>query len=65
MIHKLKPFLDGMCHLYLTRLDLFATLHPIIEFAPARSIVVFNYAGTDAFVSEKLYIQTQKSLEFL
>jgi O-methyltransferase involved in polyketide biosynthesis len=39
---------------YLTPEEIFATLRFIAEVAPADSIVVFNYADTNAFISEKL-----------
>jgi methyltransferase (TIGR00027 family) len=38
---------------YLTQEEVFATLRSIAEVTPAKSIIVFDYLNTDAFISEK------------
>jgi methyltransferase (TIGR00027 family) len=48
---------------YLTREEIFTTLHSITKVAPAGSIVVFDYFGSDMFLPENLSPQIQKKLE--
>ncbi len=50
---------------YLTRDEVFTTLHSITEIAPVGSTIIFDYFDTDAFIPEKSSPQMQKSLEYL
>ena len=49
---------------YLTREEIFTTLHSITKVAPVGSIVVFDYIGSDMFLPENLSPQIRKKLEF-
>jgi methyltransferase (TIGR00027 family) len=49
--------------MYLTQEEVFATLRSISKVSPGGSIVVFNYSSLDAFVPDKLSLDTQKYRE--
>jgi len=49
--------------MYLTREEVFATLHSITDIAPEDSAVVFDYLDTDAFIPEKSSPEMQKKQE--
>jgi methyltransferase (TIGR00027 family) len=49
--------------MYLTREEVFSTLHSITEIAPKGSAIVFDYFNTDAFIHEKSSPKTQKKQE--
>jgi methyltransferase (TIGR00027 family) len=49
--------------MYLTREEVFSTLHSITDIAPEGSIVVFDYFDSDAFLPEKLSPVMQKKQE--
>ena len=49
--------------MYLTREEVFATLHSITDIAPKDSAVVFDYFDTDAFIPEKSSPKMQKKQE--
>ena len=50
---------------YLSQKDIFATLRSIAKVAPAGSTLVFNYADTNTFISEKLSLQMKEFLKLL
>lgn len=49
--------------MYLTREEVFSTLHFITEIAPKGSAIVFDYFDTDAFIHEKSSPKMQKKQE--
>jgi methyltransferase (TIGR00027 family) len=63
---NVKSFFNWLCVTpYLTRDEVFTTLHSITEIAPVGSTIIFDYFDTDAFIPEKSSPQMQKSLEYL
>jgi O-methyltransferase involved in polyketide biosynthesis len=63
---KVKSFFNWLGVTYfLTRDEVFATLHAITEVAPAGSMVVFDYFDTDAFIPNKWSPEIEKYGEFL
>lgn len=62
---KAKTFFSWLgCTMYLTRNEVFATLHSIINIAPIGSRIVFDYLDLDAFNPEKA-TKIQRRLKFL